>query len=601
MWQCLNMSTGPRTRAPFIQGHQSTAKQDAPHSALFYLFQEVSKLASPIHDSFLDTDSPTTQLNETSRQDQFIVKKEKGDARSFQTCNGSCQHSWSSCMSAYNQVEKMMEESHNSKVPTLVESHREGSSPWKVLSLINLQCERLLHQRNAKDADPNLVSSITKLSHSTAKSLSAAADVIEQGFGSDSVSGDCALKPSLLIYDREEITASGSAVDDVRGKSTGGAGKLQSCVKDSKVGFSIQPQSSSKTETVVLELVGEKAATSSEPHYKDRREVKIGDNGQSVWNQDWKMSCLSTEQDMPNVPFAENALPHMHISSVLQNTQLTLNSNEEALLGPALTLDCNANIVLTRDTSSETQLPQSSILPSLQSTPLCLSSADKGHPAPQPDNKITGAKPEHTHAPTEGLPPLLAQLQSYNVPSATSKPDLRPEQNEGISSTSTQQWKAKTPRKQPHPSRSADVQDPDFQGVMFRMDRELDDSREQCRLLITSKYSKKLCKKVRKPKLRTRTSQKSLKTSSSDEESELMTAGLKGKVCASCCTRKTPMWRDAEDGTPLCNACGIRYKKYRVRCVNCWHIPKKEGTSNSRCLKCGNFVRLASVQRKHSS
>lgn len=29
-------------------------------------------------------------------------------------------------------------------------------------------------------------------------------------------------------------------------------------------------------------------------------------------------------------------------------------------------------------------------------------------------------------------------------------------------------------------------------------------------------------------------------------------------MCASCCTRKTPMWRDAEDGTPLCNACGIR-------------------------------------------
>ncbi|TMS23958.1 GATA-type zinc finger protein 1 [Larimichthys crocea] len=133
------------------------------------------------------------------------------------------------------------------------------------------------------------------------------------------------------------------------------------------------------------------------------------------------------------------------------------------------------------------------------------------------------------------------------------------------------------------------------------MDTELDDSREQCRLLITSKYSKELCKSVRKPRLRTRTSQKSLKTSSSDEESDPTTSVSKGKVCASCCTRKTPMWRDAEDGTPLCNACGIRYKKYRVRCVNCWHIPRKEGNSNSCCLKCGNFVRLTSAQRKHST
>lgn len=44
----------------------------------------------------------------------------------------------------------------------------------------------------------------------------------------------------------------------------------------------------------------------------------------------------------------------------------------------------------------------------------------------------------------------------------------------------------------------------------------------------------------------------------------------------------------------------IRYKKYRVRCVNCWHIPRKEGNSNSCCLKCGNLVRLISAQRKHT-
>ncbi|GLD66340.1 uncharacterized protein AKAME5_001774000 [Lates japonicus] len=163
------------------------------------------------------------------------------------------------------------------------------------------------------------------------------------------------------------------------------------------------------------------------------------------------------------------------------------------------------------------------------------------------------------------------------------------------------QWRTKTPRKQPHPSRSVDIQDPDFQGVTFRMGTELDDSREQCRLLITSNYSRELCKNVRKPRLRTRTSQKSLKTSSSDEESDSTTIVSKGKVCASCCTRKTPMWRDAEDGTPLCNACGIRYKKYRVRCVNCWHIPRKEGNSNSCCLKCGNLVRLTSAQRKHTT
>lgn len=33
--------------------------------------------------------------------------------------------------------------------------------------------------------------------------------------------------------------------------------------------------------------------------------------------------------------------------------------------------------------------------------------------------------------------------------------------------------------------------------------------------------------------------------------------------CASCRTQRTPLWRDAEDGTPLCNACGIRSSEWR--------------------------------------
>jgi hypothetical protein len=61
------------------------------------------------------------------------------------------------------------------------------------------------------------------------------------------------------------------------------------------------------------------------------------------------------------------------------------------------------------------------------------------------------------------------------------------------------------------------------------------------------------------------------------------------KECASCGTLKTPLWRDAEDGTPLCNACGIRYKKYRVRCLRCWYIPKKDEKASSRCTSCGSF------------
>ena len=60
------------------------------------------------------------------------------------------------------------------------------------------------------------------------------------------------------------------------------------------------------------------------------------------------------------------------------------------------------------------------------------------------------------------------------------------------------------------------------------------------------------------------------------------------KECASCGTNKTPLWRDAEDGTHLCNACGIRWKKYRVRCIRCWYIPKKEEKLTKMCPSCSS-------------
>lgn len=62
----------------------------------------------------------------------------------------------------------------------------------------------------------------------------------------------------------------------------------------------------------------------------------------------------------------------------------------------------------------------------------------------------------------------------------------------------------------------------------------------------------------------------------------------KSKTCASCKTKKTPLWRDSEDGTPYCNACGIRFKKYRFRCSVCLYIPRKDEREVSKsCCQCG--------------
>ncbi|XP_021563680.1 GATA-type zinc finger protein 1 [Carlito syrichta] len=62
---------------------------------------------------------------------------------------------------------------------------------------------------------------------------------------------------------------------------------------------------------------------------------------------------------------------------------------------------------------------------------------------------------------------------------------------------------------------------------------------------------------------------------------------LGARRCASCRTQRTPLWRDAEDGTPLCNACGIRYKKYGTRCSGCWLVPRKSVQPKRLCGRCG--------------
>lgn len=67
------------------------------------------------------------------------------------------------------------------------------------------------------------------------------------------------------------------------------------------------------------------------------------------------------------------------------------------------------------------------------------------------------------------------------------------------------------------------------------------------------------------------------------------TTTTKTKTCASCKTKKTPLWRDSEDGTPYCNACGIRFKKYRFRCSSCSYIPRKDEREVSKlCCVCGS-------------
>ncbi|XP_038234864.1 GATA-type zinc finger protein 1 [Dermochelys coriacea] len=158
----------------------------------------------------------------------------------------------------------------------------------------------------------------------------------------------------------------------------------------------------------------------------------------------------------------------------------------------------------------------------------------------------------------------------------------------------------RNPRKQPAPSRSAEARDPSFQGVTLCMRLCLcQGSSDEYQLLIRPRYSSAMCgKRSRNPNPRQISLTREFCRASSSEEDQGSLSVQSSKCCASCQTRKTPLWRIAEDGTPLCNACGIRYKKYRIRCFRCWNIPKKSGKPYSRCSNCGDRLRVAVAQQR---
>uniref|UniRef100_A0A3Q2QF28 Zinc finger GATA like protein 1 n=2 Tax=Fundulus heteroclitus TaxID=8078 RepID=A0A3Q2QF28_FUNHE len=543
------------------QDNQCKAEHHDSPPALFYLCREVSKLAAPIHAGFLDK----KKADEVANDDRMTGKPERvtcssledplvrdGGAHLLQSSRGYHRRGLC-CMMPYSQGENGTEEGPGGggggdDASTSRDPRGDWTSPWTVLSLINLHCERLLHDRDAIEPGFSLGLSASAASHLNA--AFAAAGVTAGGSTRDGLGG-------LQLCEGQKSPLSTGAADTFRAGRSGGALEGGG------------PPHAAEERAPLTEASHERSSAETlwpPPGYKETS----SDDKQLESNQEGDTGCLFT---------GKHHLQQAHPPGGSASTQITFSSaHMERIDG--LKLDHNANITW-----------------STQLTPRLLSS--------QPGSVISDAAGVHRSPKASASKPECFPLEvnhttaEHSLSSATSPELWRVRDDDD--QLSGNKCRTKTRRKQPHPSRSADVHDPDFQGVFFRIDAELDDSRERCRLLITSKHSKQLCRSVRKPKLRARTSQKSATTSSSEEDNDQATNINKGKVCASCCTRKTPMWRDAEDGTPLCNACGIRYKKYRVRCVKCWHIPRKEGNSNSLCIRCGNFVRLTSAQRKHHS
>ncbi|KAJ3615280.1 hypothetical protein NHX12_018848 [Muraenolepis orangiensis] len=126
--------------------------------------------------------------------------------------------------------------------------------------------------------------------------------------------------------------------------------------------------------------------------------------------------------------------------------------------------------------------------------------------------------------------------------------------------------RTKTPRKQAHPKQSVVATDPDFQGLIFSMESQLDYSRGQCRLLVNYKYSVTALY----------TPQDSCIAQKKTQAEETGVPELQ--------LRRGPDPNDVNHR--------YQYKRHKIRCTNCWHIPVKVTKLGTSCLKCGNGMAL---------
>lgn len=425
------MSIGSRTPMASIVGNESSRDADMPHSpqhsALLYLFQEVSKLASPINDTHTGTNSwvsEATQGAATPRAHEEETHSQKIPVK-------TCQHGHNGHTCQENKAKD-----RSSKAATAVQSHVEGHSPWRVLSLINLQCERLLHHTDGGEPDLSFDSSCAKLSHSVNRVPNAITSASDPDGAGVCISVECTLRPSLVGRGEEHNPSRFSSAEGAC--STG-----VECLNISQTAAQLD---------VCRPVPAIPAASST----------------------------FCRDQKIAKVPFSKNCVSQTACLPHVSPRAWIFNSNADAsIVEPVGTLasDQNANLVLIAAPTWDAQ------------SPLVINSTDVCQLPPGQSGKVAPSSLVEEETKDAGIYLTTPGHSGEDNSSLAAESEPSAVQLEGEADPAAKPHRTKTPRKQAHPSRSADIQDPGFQGVTFRMDAKLDDSMEQCRLLITSKYT----------------------------------------------------------------------------------------------------------------
>lgn len=493
---CLNgnrrMSTGSDTPATLSEGtREDLDVQDdqVPQSTILYLLQEATKLAPPA----------------------------KRDTLEWRLTNGTCskeqsqQYPSSPVASAYcppvpsAQACKYVETAPKSQQKysgsfSFIQS-QQGSSPWEVMSLINLQCERLLHPVS-EDGDegrdtpllptPAHKSSVGYLRGDTipdrTRDQSEFQEVGKHPHSQSVRNKTVESEPWCFRTTEEEVRPTVESSPDLSfysersSRVSHGSTLVQSSVLEGEneqcpIIYPEDTQEDGKTHF----LTNDTGTAYNLKHgyhlcNESQEECSFTGNPSKAPDLEGTETCFLDKCSPPVESLSLLA------SIVYQNCQKRGKKNfftkpESFLLpdaavcpsiaavdldGANMELDCNSNLILPLESHVNEQRPGSS---------------SEGLSR---DFHAVNWK----SAPVKGTSSSPGNAHRSNRDDAALKP-VDPQVAKVAPGPS---WRGRTPRKQRHPSRSADLCDPDFQGVSFRMRTEFNDNRDQCRLLITSKY-----------------------------------------------------------------------------------------------------------------
>ncbi|KAK1798105.1 hypothetical protein P4O66_000599 [Electrophorus voltai] len=427
------MSSGADTQDDLRNSPQSAREDLGPEdlhvtqSSILYLLQEATKLASPANQH-----SPGAKGIHDNAKAGSSCSSTPLSQKSQKVSSSKPQPSLTGVLSMLSSVQ--------------------ASSPWEVMSLINLQCERLLHSGQSHEEDDacTRTTKTDSLALITGNAESGCVNAME-----------CSSLPSAVLFDTSTPNVSLRRDSAEHDRETNVWFSMTHIIDGTDQLLVNQTQENISTKHKAIDDLAELIAENTGSTFPSSSASIVSEESiENCFHIETSMLQLAKKVNPCDPPSTQSSF---HIVEEQGKMDSTLSSGPEIRA-----IDFTSSLVVEKDGDSN----------------MCTSNAYES-----PQSEITVVSKDAPQTSLAVSPSSYRTDLNNNQEDNKDEKPQEPGEAKAVSSTQPR-WgnHRRTPRKQAHPARSPDLQDPELQGVTFSMHTELDHNTDQCRLLITSNY-----------------------------------------------------------------------------------------------------------------